>query len=67
MKHDEVARETRPDSVPPDGPDDKAPGTSDAHRVPPGSAEHRENQEELGVGPDHRTEDMKRGHRGTFP
>lgn len=27
----------------------------------------RENQQSLGVGPDHRTPDMKKGHRGTFP
>jgi hypothetical protein len=26
-----------------------------------------ENQRELGVGKDHKTEDMERGHRGTFP
>jgi hypothetical protein len=27
----------------------------------------RENQERLGVGSDHKTPAMKRGHRGTFP
>ena len=27
----------------------------------------RENQERLGVGADHKTPAMKRGHRGTFP
>ena len=27
----------------------------------------RENQDRLGVGPDHKTPAMKRGHRGTFP
>ncbi|HYG55996.1 MAG TPA: hypothetical protein VD965_11935 [Burkholderiales bacterium] len=27
----------------------------------------KENQERLGVGPDHKTPAMKRGHRGTFP
>lgn len=27
----------------------------------------RENQQSLGVGPDHKTPDMKKGHRGTFP
>lgn len=26
-----------------------------------------ENRRELGVDEDHKTEDMKRGHRGTFP
>lgn len=27
----------------------------------------RENQDELGVGPDHETDDMEEGGRGTFP
>jgi hypothetical protein len=27
----------------------------------------RENQDELGVGSDHKTEDMEQGERGTFP
>jgi hypothetical protein len=27
----------------------------------------KRNQERLGVGPDHRTEAMKKGKRGTFP
>jgi hypothetical protein len=27
----------------------------------------RENQQRLGVGADHKTATMKRGHRGTFP
>ena len=26
-----------------------------------------ENQQDLGVGADHKTEDMEEGHRGTFP
>ena len=26
-----------------------------------------ENQRKLGVGSDHKTPDMKKGHRGTFP
>jgi hypothetical protein len=26
-----------------------------------------ENQRRLNVGPDHRTPEMKKGHRGTFP
>ena len=26
-----------------------------------------ENQKDLGVGPDHKTEDMEKGQRGTFP
>lgn len=27
----------------------------------------RENQRNLGVGPEHKTPAMKKGHRGTFP
>jgi hypothetical protein len=27
----------------------------------------RQNQQRLGVGPEHKTESMKKGHRGTFP
>jgi hypothetical protein len=27
----------------------------------------RKNQDDLGVGPDHKTDEMKEGHRGTFP
>ena len=27
----------------------------------------KENQSRLGVGPEHETDAMKRGHRGTFP
>ena len=30
-------------------------------------AQLRENQDELGVGPDHETDAMEEGHRGTFP
>jgi hypothetical protein len=36
----------------------------DARRDP---GKLRENQERLGVGPEHKTEAMKKGHRGTFP
>jgi len=46
------------------------PGKSpprEKHRAEPGSSAQRDNQQKLGVGADHRTEDMKRGHRGTFP
>lgn len=66
MKDEKVSDRSTPDSIPTGTPGEpNAP--SDAHRAAPGSAEHRENQEELGVGPDHLTEDMQRGHRGTFP
>lgn len=27
----------------------------------------KENQQRLGVGPEHKTDAMKKGHRGTFP
>ena len=27
----------------------------------------KDNQKRLGVGPDHKTPEMKKGHRGTFP
>jgi hypothetical protein len=27
----------------------------------------RQNQQDLGVGPDHETADMRKSHRGTFP
>lgn len=27
----------------------------------------KDNQQRLGVGPEHKTEAMKKGHRGTFP
>ena len=30
-------------------------------------AQLRENQDELGVGPDHETDAMEEGNRGTFP
>jgi hypothetical protein len=36
----------------------------DARRNP---AALKENQERLRVGPDHKTPEMKKGHRGTFP
>ena len=36
----------------------------DARREP---ERQRENQKRLGVGPDHKTPEMKKAHRGTFP
>jgi hypothetical protein len=39
-------------------------GRPDARRDP---AKLRENQERLGVGPEHKTGAMKKGRRGTFP
>jgi poly(hydroxyalkanoate) depolymerase family esterase len=39
-------------------------GGGDARREP---EKQKENQKRLGVGPDHKTPEMKKGHRGTFP
>lgn len=36
----------------------------DARREP---EKQKENQKRLGVGTDHKTPEMKKGHRGTFP
>jgi hypothetical protein len=36
----------------------------DARREP---ERQKENQKRLRVGPDHKTPEMKKGHRGTFP
>src|SRR6185503_5559864 len=41
-----------------------ARGGADARREP---ERQKENQKRLGVGPDHKTPEMKKGHRGTFP
>ncbi|MCC6531735.1 MAG: hypothetical protein IT531_04235 [Burkholderiales bacterium] len=43
------------------------PQPDKAHRAEPGSAQHHDNQQELGVTQDHFTTDMKRHKRGTFP
>jgi hypothetical protein len=37
---------------------------NDARREP---EKQKENQKRLGVGPDHKTPEMKKAHRGTFP
>jgi hypothetical protein len=39
-------------------------GNADARRDP---GKLRQNQERLGVGPEHKTESMKKRRRGTFP
>ena len=52
-------------SQPKEVPQPPAPGKE--HRARPGSNEHQHNQKDLGVGSDHRTEEMRRGKRGTFP
>ena len=41
--------------------------TSAAKKDEVGSDQIKRNQESLGVGEDHRTKDMKKGGRGTFP
>ena len=46
------------------------PGARGMGRKPDGRSNPeklRENQQSLGVGSDHKTPDMKKGHRGTFP
>jgi hypothetical protein len=40
------------------------PGSTDARRDP---GKLKQNQERLGVGPEHKTDAMKKGRRGTFP
>ncbi len=42
------------------GAGNKADARNDAEK-------QRENQRSLGVGPEHKTPAMKKGHRGTFP
>ncbi|HVL34960.1 MAG TPA: hypothetical protein VM489_04740 [Burkholderiales bacterium] len=41
-----------------------ARSAGDARREP---EKQKENQRRLGVGPDHKTPEMKKGNRGTFP
>jgi hypothetical protein len=42
----------------------RRPRSADARRDPD---RLRENQARLGVGPEHKSESMKKGRRGTFP
>jgi hypothetical protein len=44
-----------------------AQGAGEAADAREDKAKLRKNQRELGVEPDHKTPDMKKGHRGTFP
>lgn len=53
------------DSEPKEAPRPPRPGKE--HRARPGTNEHQDNQRDLGVGADHRTDEMRRGKRGTFP
>jgi hypothetical protein len=48
-------------------PEPAAQTGTNPHDARDDDAQLRENQDELGVGPDHRTEDMEQGGRGTFP
>lgn len=70
----------RSDHGKPVQPEDRVPGPDDEAQRPSkspepatgGDARHdeeqlRENQEQLGVTPDHKTDTMKEKHRGTFP
>jgi len=48
----------------------RQPGAQGAGKKADARYDHdklRENQHRLGVGPEHKTDTMKRGHRGTFP
>jgi hypothetical protein len=53
------------DSEPKQAP--RPPQGGKAHRARPGSSEHHDNQRELSVGSDHKTDEMRRDKRGTFP
>lgn len=67
MPQKEMHPSSDPQTV--DNPQPRRPGTRGIRR-PDGRRNPeklRENQQSLGVGPDHRTPDMKKGHRGTFP
>jgi hypothetical protein len=52
-------------SAPKEAPQPAQPGKE--HPAEPGSAKHHGNQRDLGVGPDHVTDEMRRDKRGTFP
>jgi hypothetical protein len=52
------------EKLPTDAAAKRGPQRDDARRDP---GKQRKNQERLGVGPEHKTEAMKKGHRGTFP
>jgi hypothetical protein len=58
-------------SQPPADPAEKSPrdARKDAGTAPNDKEEQKleQNKKELGVGKDHRTDAMKKGHRGTFP
>lgn len=49
----------------PNAPSPPEPGKE--HPANPGSGAHRVNQEELSVDAEHRTEEMRKEKRGTFP
>lgn len=47
-----------------EAPSDAGKRTEDARSDP---AQQEKNREEMGVTPEHKTQDMERGKRGTFP
>lgn len=47
-----------------EAPDDAGKRPEDARSEP---AQQEKNREDMGVNPDHKTQDMERGKRGTFP
>ena len=44
-----------------------APQPGKARRADARSPQHRANQDDLGIGADHRTDEMEKDKRGTFP
>lgn len=44
-----------------------APQPGKVRRADPESPQHRANQDALGIGADHRTDEMEKDKRGTFP
>lgn len=66
MKDAEGSTRLKPGRKPKQAPASPADG-GDEQPAAPGSERQRENRRELGAGEDHRTEDMERDHRGTFP
>lgn len=51
----------------PSPPSSRQPHSSDATKTSGAQDQIRRNQSDLGIAEDHRTEDMKKRGRGTFP
>lgn len=52
------------EQVPPPAPGAEGPPPGDARRD---KQQQRKNRDELGVNDEHKTPEMEKGHRGTFP